>query len=41
VEGRNMKTTDHAAKMKGNGHNMLIGKSYDNYWKEIYIYMQL
>jgi hypothetical protein len=37
MEGRNRKPTEHAAQMKGNGHKMLIGKSHNNYWKEIHI----
>ena len=37
MEGRNTKPTEHAAQMKGNGHKILIGKSHDNYWKEINI----
>jgi len=37
MEGRNTKPTEHASQIKGNGHKILIGKSHDNYWKEINI----
>ena len=43
-EGRNKKPTEHAAQMKGNGYNVLIGKFHKNYWKEImciYIYIYI
>jgi len=41
MEGIHTKPTEHAAQMKGNEHKILIGKSHDNYLKEINIYVYI
>jgi hypothetical protein len=41
MKGIHTKPTEHAAQMKGNEHKILIGKSHDNYLKEINIYVYI